>query len=202
MTRSGGASLLRVCRHLGRGRILKLMPRCVGAVNSPGRPWPLRSSMDSGLISRSPDQEIPGPPPSGPRFPVPAESGNGDSLFPDSPRIGNLGFPVSRFWPDRESGIPSPIPGQIGNRGNGNLNWGFPGLSTVERASFCRGRPVPKRGPRWDQLALSSRPMARPGSSLCERCRGPGVASQGPRRRAGRHATKIQRRSPRAALIQ
>jgi hypothetical protein len=40
-------------------------------------------------------------------------------------RIGNLGFPVSRFWPtrNRESRIPSPIPGQIGNRGNGN--WGF-----------------------------------------------------------------------------
>ena len=27
------------------------------------------------------DQEIPGPPPSGPRFPVPIESGNGDSLL-------------------------------------------------------------------------------------------------------------------------
>ncbi len=55
---------------------------------------------------------------SGPRFPFPAESGNGD-------------FPImsdSRFRPSRKSGIPSPFPGpgQIGNRGNGN--WGFPGL--------------------------------------------------------------------------
>jgi hypothetical protein len=44
-----------------------------------------------------------------------------------SGRIGNRGFPDSRF----PAGIPdsrreSPIPGQIGNRGNGN--WGFPGL--------------------------------------------------------------------------
>jgi hypothetical protein len=44
----------------------------------------------------------------------PAESGIGDSLCPDS-------------RPNRESGIPSPIPGQIGNGGNGN--WGFPGLT-------------------------------------------------------------------------
>ncbi len=50
----------------------------------------------------------------------------GDSLFPDSRRIGNRGFPVSRFWPNRESGIPSPIPGQIGSRNRGNAgNWGF-----------------------------------------------------------------------------
>jgi hypothetical protein len=34
------------------------------------------------------DQEIPRPPPPGPRFPVPAESGNGDSPFPDSRPIG------------------------------------------------------------------------------------------------------------------
>jgi hypothetical protein len=40
-------------------------------------------------------------------------------------RIGNRGFPVSR--PNRESGIPSPFPGKIGNRGNGN--WGVPGLT-------------------------------------------------------------------------
>ncbi len=42
----------------------------------------------------------------GPRFPVPAESG---------------------------SGIPSPFPGQIGNRGNGNChpNWGLPGLVVI-----------------------------------------------------------------------
>ena len=45
---------------------------------------------------------------------VPGRSGLG---------IGNS-LPVSR--PNRESVIPSPFPGQIGNRGNGN--WGFPGL--------------------------------------------------------------------------
>jgi hypothetical protein len=55
------------------------------------------------------DQEIPGPPPlaSGPRFPVPAESGIGDSLFP--PR-----FPIPA---NRESGSP-PFPKKPGNRGN------------------------------------------------------------------------------------
>jgi hypothetical protein len=37
---------------------------------------------------------------SGPRFPFPAESGNGDSLFP------------GQIYPSRESGIPSPIPGK------------------------------------------------------------------------------------------
>jgi hypothetical protein len=47
-----------------------------------------------------------------------------DSRFPA--KAGNGGFPDSRFRPNRESGIPSPIPGEIGNRGNGN--WGFPGL--------------------------------------------------------------------------
>jgi hypothetical protein len=51
---------------------------------------------------------------------------------PDSPAfpaefIGKRGFPASRFRPSRESGIPSPFPGEIGNRGNGN--WGFPGLA-------------------------------------------------------------------------
>ena len=34
------------------------------------------------LPAFAPDQEIPGPPPPGPRFPFAAESGNGDSLFP------------------------------------------------------------------------------------------------------------------------
>ena len=58
------------------------------------------------------DQEIPGPANRDPDSRFPAKSGNG-------------GFPDSR--PNRESGIPSPIPGQIGNRGNGT--WGFPGLN-------------------------------------------------------------------------
>ena len=56
------------------------------------------------------DQEIPGGvPPAGPRFPVPG------------PR-----FPVPA---ESGSGIPSPFPGQIGNRGNGN--WGLPGLVVI-----------------------------------------------------------------------
>ncbi len=51
-----------------------------------------------------------------PCFPILAESG-----------FGKQGIPVSRFWPgpNRESGIPSPIPGEIGNRGTRNGNWGF-----------------------------------------------------------------------------
>ena len=66
---------------------------------------------------------IPGPGRIGKRdFPV-SRSGNGTSLFPGPGRIGKRGIPVSRFWPNRETGIPSPISGQIGNRGNGN--WGF-----------------------------------------------------------------------------
>ena len=54
-----------------------------------------------------------------------------DSRFPA--KAGNGGFPDSRFRPNRESGIPSPILGQIGNRGNGN--WGFPGLVPTRRRS-------------------------------------------------------------------
>jgi hypothetical protein len=48
----------------------------------------------------------------GPRFPFPAESGNGESLFPGPGRM-KRGFPP-----------PFKFPGQIGNRGNGNLNRG------------------------------------------------------------------------------
>jgi hypothetical protein len=58
---------------------------------------------------------VPGPGASAPRpgNPRPGESG---PRFPIPGRIGNRGFPVSR--PNRESGIPSPIPGKkIGNRG-------------------------------------------------------------------------------------
>jgi hypothetical protein len=56
--------------------------------------------------------------------------------FPIFGQIGNLGFPSFPIF--AESGIgdslpdsrrESPIPGQIGNRGNGN--WGFPGLGGV-----------------------------------------------------------------------
>ena len=52
-------------------------------------------------------------------FPVPGRIGNGGKLAD------------SRFRPNRETGIPSPFPCQIGNRGNGN--WGFPGLATTTR---------------------------------------------------------------------
>jgi hypothetical protein len=67
-----------------------------------------------------PEQETPGPPPSGPRFPESRSRPNRETGIPCFPIPAEL---VSRFWPNRESGIPSPIPGQIGNRGNGN--WGF-----------------------------------------------------------------------------
>jgi hypothetical protein len=55
-----------------------------------------------------------------------------DSRFPAE--SGNGGFPHSRSRPSRESEIPSPFPGQIGNRGNGNR--GFPGLPA--RPQFTR----------------------------------------------------------------
>jgi hypothetical protein len=54
-----------------------------------------------------------------PDFPICGQSG---PRFP----VRNGGFPDSRSRPSRESEIPSPFPGRIGNRGNGN--WGFPGL--------------------------------------------------------------------------
>jgi hypothetical protein len=60
------------------------------------------------------DHETPGPPPSGPRFPVPAESGIGDSLFPDSGRVGIIRFP--RF-PEKT--------GKSGNRNRGNRESDF-----------------------------------------------------------------------------
>jgi hypothetical protein len=70
---------------------------------------------------KGPDQEIPRPPPPGPRFPAPAESGNGGSL------------PVSRPF---ESGIGVP-----------NGNWGFPGLQGPRRESQAF-RPHLVRQPR------------------------------------------------------
>ena len=48
------------------------------------------------------EARIPGPRPSGPRFPFSAESGIGDSLIPDFGRIGNRGFPIPEK--KRESG--------------------------------------------------------------------------------------------------
>ena len=69
---------------------------------------------------------------SGPRFPF---------KFPTG-RIGKRGsrfkFPDSRSRPNRETGIPSPFPGKIGNRGNGNLNLGFPGLGDRHARSLRR----------------------------------------------------------------
>ena len=54
-----------------------------------------------------------------------------DSRFPAE--SGNGGFPDSRSRPSRESEIPSPFPGQIGNRpARGNGNWGFPGLPITQ----------------------------------------------------------------------
>ena len=71
---------------------------------------------------------------SGPRFPFPAESGNG-------------GFPDSRSRPSRESEIPSPFPGQIGNRGDGNCQWGFPGVKAQisSRSGKSTFPPAPGR---------------------------------------------------------
>ncbi len=65
--------------------------------------------------------------PSGPRFPLLAESGNGESLFPDSGRIGERGFPP-RF------------PAKSGNGGTGI---GDLGLSTkILAASQCAAAPT------------------------------------------------------------
>jgi hypothetical protein len=74
--------------------------------------------------------QIPGPPPSarGPRFPFSAESGNGDSPFPDSGRIGKRGFPP-RFR----------VPAKSGNGGTLTGNPGFGGLvptGWVVRSAF------------------------------------------------------------------
>jgi hypothetical protein len=62
---------------------------CPASDESPWRPGP------GEVGSLCSDQEIPGPPPSesGPRFPIPG-------------RIGNRGFPVSQFPPNRELGNP------------------------------------------------------------------------------------------------
>jgi hypothetical protein len=48
-------------------------------------------------------------------------------------RIGNRGFPVSRRRPNRESGIPSPIPGKK-NSGIGGIRFPIP----VSPAGSCR----------------------------------------------------------------
>ncbi len=77
-----------------------------------------------------------------PRFPGLRPIGApGDSRFPAE--SGNGGFPDSRIPADRarESEIPSPFPGQIGNRGNGN--WGFPGLGWCARWSGSLGFNLP-----------------------------------------------------------
>ncbi len=69
-----------------------------------GRYRRLRRDSDSeGPMTPPADQEIAGPPPPGPRFPVPAESGNVDSLS------------VFRFPANRESGNP-PKTGKRGIR--------------------------------------------------------------------------------------
>ncbi len=49
---------------------------------------------------------------------VPGRSSSGNGGF--------LNISRSESRPNRETGVPSPFPGQIGNRGNGN--WGFPGM--------------------------------------------------------------------------
>ncbi len=74
-----------------------------------------------------PYQEIPGPPPgpSGPRFPVPAESGNGDSLFPDSRRIGNRESGIPCFPILAESGIGDSLPDSRPNREWGGRELGI-----------------------------------------------------------------------------
>ena len=70
------------------------------------------------------DQEIPGPANRDPDSRFPAESGNGG--FPR--------FPIPAESGIGEGNLPSPIPGQMGNRGNGN--WGFPGLLSGFRVEF------------------------------------------------------------------
>jgi hypothetical protein len=87
-----------------------------------------------------------------------------DSRFPAKAGNGPGGFPDSRFRPNRESGIPSPIPGQIGNRGNGN--WGFPGPSTVLRMYVLRATQAssvgwPCKGPCVELPAAAVRGLCR-----------------------------------------
>ena len=88
-----------------------------------------------------------------------------DSRFPAE--SGNGGFPDSRSRPSREPEIPSPIPGQIGNRGNGN--WGFPGLRQRVQARR-QGSRRRRRAPRAQERARGAqrrnfrfeRPFRRP----------------------------------------
>ncbi len=82
---------------------------------------------------RQPRPGNPRPAESGPRFPFPA---------PGRIRVGKRGFPVSRFRPSRESGVPSPFPGHIGNRGNGNWGLGFPGLGQPRARSSWQFRKL------------------------------------------------------------
>ena len=79
-----------------------------------------------------------------------------DSRFPAE--SGNGPFPDSRFPADRESGIPSQFPGQIGNRGNGN--WGFPGpVSRSNGAAQCAiVRSIRTRATSRDLDGRSKRP--------------------------------------------
>jgi hypothetical protein len=56
-----------------------------------------------------------------------------DQEIPAESPAGDGGFPDSRFRPSRESGIPSPFPGQIGDGGNGN--WGVSGSDMTPEQS-------------------------------------------------------------------
>ena len=73
-----------------------------------------------------------------PRIVAAALAPAGYPRFPDLRPIGKRAispFPI----PSRKSGIPSPFPGQIGNRGNGNC--GFPGLMALQ------GQPQAEESP-------------------------------------------------------
>jgi hypothetical protein len=75
--------------------------------------------MLSNIEGRRPsDAEIPGGlPPPGPRFPFPAESGNGG--YPADSEAASL-----VTFPNWEPPFPAPFPGRIGKRGNGDFGFG------------------------------------------------------------------------------
>ena len=105
--------------------------------------------------------------------------------YPRVPDLRPIGTPIPDSRPNRETGdfpipdfgrigtrgFPPPIPGQIGNRGNGN--WGFPGLHGSAQTRIRVGDTGDEISvPQWMRSAagpaLNGQPQA--ASGHCRRC--------------------------------
>jgi hypothetical protein len=130
---------------------LASQPRIVPAVLTPAGYPRFAANRPGGPVSRFPAESGNG---GFPRFPIPAESGIGDSLpeiyrgnhFRDSSLFSRALAPPVCWVLDPGPELippivlPSPFLGQIGNRGN--VNWGFPGLRLVLILMIgCGSRP-------------------------------------------------------------